>query len=269
MNRIGTQILEQMDVYLHRGSDDDIWAFPTRVDPNYVDWHEVLLRDADLLLNPSYETKKITIELVVLRATEQRLKSVRTLFDAPSIELYVGQFGQTYKLSPLRITGYKHIGGVINKAPGCGILVVELEQSNLPDIYNKMTLPTQKERTQSFITLDGVDLSTYGIVVQQAYDTGLMPHALKRPREVVPSKSISIECTMVSSSIDGLNGNLSALWKAIDKIGSCLLDVAGSSYNVYYTSMTNCSKLLPFRAGNKHFLKFTLNFQTVYEEVKI
>lgn len=265
MNKIGTNILDEKGIYLHRGSDYSIWSFPTRKEPDYTDWHEVTLRDADLISPPEYEPKRITMEFAILRPNADRLKLVRSLFEPRLVEFYLGQLGQVYQLAPLRFTGYNHIGGLVDNAPGCGILGVEFEQRSLPALYRGLAFPIEAETRKCYITLDGVDLSAYGIVVQKAYDTALLPYALKRPTEVVPSKSIAIECTMIATSTKGLKGNLSSLWKAIDKSGSRLLNVAGTANRVYYTHMDETSKLAPFQERSKCFIKFTIHFQTVHK----
>lgn len=263
MNRIDNTSLDEMQVYLHKGSDNEIWAFPARIEPDHNDWYEERLRDADLLLPPSYEKKKLTIEFVILKPTEERLAKVRSLLDHRSITLYVGQFEQAYQLRPLKFVGYRHLGGLVQKAPGAGILSVEFEQEDIPAIYTAEKSSPQPSSYTTYVVLDGADLSQFGVVVNQAYSSALLPQQFKRPDDTLPSNSIAIECTMLADSANSLKGNLAALFQALNQKGSRDLVVAGIKHKVYYTSMKETSKGAPFTRGHKHIIRFTLNFQTV------
>lgn len=265
MNYIDNTQLEAMEVYIRRGGDGEVWSLPEREEPPHNDWHEVALRDADLIDRPTYADRTITLPLVVMRPTEGRLDTVRQLFDHSPITLRVGSLGESYRLHPVGLKEYRHRGSL--SEPRVGVLEVELEQrgEDFAAHYRDLKATPRGGHARSIyssgVRIGGTDLGALGIAVRRAYDTPLRGEIARHPRHGRPSREIALRCSLIGETPAELSGSLRALWDLIDRTGSLALSLeGGESYPVYYKRMTETAR------RGRGVLDFTLTLQTVYDE---
>lgn len=264
-NYIDNTQLEAMEVYIRRGGDGEVWSLPEREEPPHNDWHEVALRDADLLDLPTYADRTITLPLVVMRPTEARLRAVRELFDHSPITLRVGSIGESYRLRPVGLRDYRHRGTL--REPRVGVLEVELEQrgEDFAAHYRDLKATPRRGHARSIyssgVRIGGTDLGTLGIAVRRAYDSPQRGEIAHHPRHPRPSREIALRCSLIGEGPDELSGSLRALWDLLDRTGPLSLSLdGGESYPVYYKRMTETAR------RGRGVLDFTLILQTVYDE---
>ena len=264
-NYIDNTQLEAMGVYIRRGGDGEVWSLPEREEPPHNDWHEVALRDADLLDLPTYADRTITLPLVVMRPTEARLEAVRQLFDHSPITLRVGPLGESYLLHPIGLREYRHRGTL--REPRVGMPEVELEQrgEDFATHYRDLKATPRRGHARSIyssgVQIGGTDLGALGIAVRRAYDTPLRGEIARHPRHARPSREIALRCSLIGEGPDELSGSLRALWDLLDRTGPLDLSLeGGESYPVYYKRMTETAR------RGRGVLDFTLILQTVYDD---
>lgn len=236
------------DLYLQSGWEEVI-AFPKRKSPEYNDWYEEPLRDADLLGTPEYEERLFTLSFLLKRPTIARLDAAKAALDTDLLEL------RGYKLRPVRVDRYDHRGGLLHAAPRYGLLTLLARQypaDFTTALRAESQTPNSELRTPNYgdeASLSGTPLHAVGTLVSHAYSTALQPVLARRPaEEVTPSREIVLSCVHY--------GSLSGLWGLVDRPGALPLLVGGKTHRVYYTEMTD------LRIRPRH-LTFDLHLQTV------
>lgn len=272
---IGSCIIDTVDIsaygaFIERGGSDDFLSFPSRRTPDFNDWAEYDGLDVDLS-DLSFEPKKVSVNYVITADDEttfkHRLNSFKTLHYQPGYrEIYVREFNKTFELRFVGFSRYKQTGGMIKQGSKRGYLTADYMMDDPMQLYSEaISSPVGGGVNSSYVHLNGVDLSQYGIIVQDAYSTVLKPRSLKevltidshyrdgqwadadaedvkkRPQEIV------IECAMLANSVSTLMINLAALFNVMRSTQPIVVDAAGATSQCYYSKMTRFRKDAPFR----------------------
>lgn len=140
--------------------------------------------------------------------------------------------------------------------------------------------PISTRETLAQITLNGYDLSRFGIVVRGIYSTALRPHSPKPVLErkinhitglaadtgAIPkrqARTIEIQCTMIAGTLAELMTNWNALFNNLRITVPVQLGITrtGSVLNCYYSKMTNFKKEMPFSR------KVKVSFNLILQEI--
>lgn len=283
---IGSCIIDTVDIaaygaFIERGGSDDFLSFPDRRTPDFNDWAEYDGLDVDLS-DLSFEAKKVSVDYVITGENEtlfkHRLNSFKTLHYQPGYrQVYVREFNRTFQLRFVGFSRYRHTGGMVNNRNKRGYLTADYVMDDPLQMFSDaISSPVGGVVNNSNISLNMNDLSSYGIIVNDAYSTLLKPRSLKealtyrssfqdgmiadideelkkRPRELM------IDCTMVAASSANLIINLNALFNQMNSTQPVTIDTAGETMNCYYTKMSRFKKEAPF--GRRVRISYTLHLQ--------
>ncbi len=288
----GSVIIDGTDVAdfgatLLRGSDGQLIGFPTRKNPNIIEWEDFdgfeIGSDA-----PTYEARTISLQWFcksVATDFKQRLNDFIALHKTDGyINMYVQELGTTFKLRYQGITAHDQSrGGFSSKLDS----LVKLDKWVKLTIDYVMDEPTQYvdvlepisliPMNTTKVELDSLDLGSYGIIVEDIYSTALRSEikiGVEHTSAYTTGKiigfigkkakqNIDITCTMLGYDKADILGKYKALWTAINKPSvSVKLSEAGRQYTAYYNSMRSVSKA-PFSRDAR--FRFVLEF-VGYEE---
>jgi hypothetical protein len=134
-------------------------------------------------------------------------------------------------------------------------------------------IPRNGRDIPCYVAINGIDLSQFGIIVNQCYNTALLPEPVKPPLSIgisamngllvyppagstYRSKQVIIECTMTADSLDGFYYNYSALFGHMAAQTAIELETEAGTVRCYYSNMTDFVKLAPF--SRRVLVKFNL-----------
>lgn len=283
---VGSCIIDTVDIsaygaFIERGGSDDFLSFPVRRTPDFNDWAEYDGLDVDLS-DLSFEAKKVSVNYVITAPDQtvfkHRLNSFKTLHYQPGYrQIYVKEFNKTFELRFIGFSRYRHTGGMINNRTKRGYLTAEYVMDDPLQMFTgSVGSPVGGGVNHSNIRLNMNDLSSYGIIVNDAYSSLLKPRSLKealtyksnyrdgiitdtdeelkkRPRELM------IDCTMVATSSANMIINLNALFNQMNSTQPVTIDTAGEIMNCYYTKMSRFKKEAPF--DRRVRISYTLHLQ--------
>lgn len=277
--------LATLGIFIERGGSDDFISFPDRRTPDQNDWFEHDGLDVDLS-DCFFDAKTVKVNYVITADNEttfkQRLNSFETLHFATGLrQIFVREFNRTFALRFIGFTDYTHKGGLFNPRKKIGKITAEYSMDNpLQFLAETPTAPTLSRLNLAQITLNGYDLSKFGIVVQDAYSTVLRPRSAKeglvRKTQNVhgvsadtgtvtkkQARQIVIECTMLADTLAEFWTNYTALFNNVRKTTALQLGItrAGTVLNCYFAKMANFKKETPF--GRKIKVSFNLILQEI------
>ena len=284
---IGSCIIDGIDlgtlgIFIERGGSDDFLSFPDRRIPDQNDWAEYDGLDVDLT-DLSFDAKRVRVNYVIIAADEtvfnQRLNSFEALHFAPgSRQIFVREFNRAFSLRFVACHRYQHTGGLANERKKIGKMAADYMMDNPLQLFTQGTNTPVSARNTAHITLNQIDLSRFGIVVQDAYSTALRPRSAKRVLEqrgangiiadvgVAPKKAarqITVECTMIAETLTEFYTNYNALFNNLRTPVAVRLGITrtGTALNCYYLRMTNFRKLAPFSR------KIKVSFNLILQEI--
>jgi hypothetical protein len=224
--------LGTLGIFIERGGSDDFLSFPDRRTPDQNDWWEYDGLDVDLT-DLSFDAKRVRVNYVVIALGEfafnQRLKAFETLHFAPGYrQVLVREFNRTFLLRFVGFSNYAHTGGLANSRKKIGKITVDYMMDNPTQLFTpSVNTPVGTGGSSAQTQLNQIDLSRFGIAVQDVYSAALRPRSAKRTLEqrgangtiadvgVSPKKvarQITVECTMMADSLAEFYVNYAALW---------------------------------------------------------
>lgn len=282
---IGGCIIDTVDIaaygaFIERGGSDDFLSFPDRRMPDFNDWAEHDGLDVDLS-DLSFEAKKVSVNYVITAQNEgtfkQYLNSFKTLhYQTGYRQVYVKEFNRTFELRFVGFSRYRHSGGMVNNRQKRGYLTADYVMDDPLQMFDGVISPVGGGVGDSYVRINMNDLSSYGIVVNDAYSSLLKPRSPKEPLTYISRyadgmfadteseqkkrpRELMIDCTMVASSASNLISNLAALFSQMNSLVPVVVDAAGETMNCYYTKMSRFRKDAPF--SRRVRVSFTLHLQ--------
>lgn len=251
------------------GGDHDFISFPSRKDPKYNDWPE---EDGIEISNddPVFNEKKVTVKYY-LKGDETNFKHrVNSFLDlhvgAGYRSVYVREFGRTFQLRFLGVTGYEQNRGFSRGGEKSVRLDAEYSMDDPVQFLDPLIVtPASGRSIPAQVTLNSVDLAQYGIIVHKVYSTamrlavkqrlitssqymtGLIADVGLTDDIALPPKRqmqrITLECTMIAPDRAAFWNNYNALWSVMSSNTFLLgLPAAMKDFTCYYSSMTGFSK---------------------------
>lgn len=312
----GSCLIDGIDIadfgmFILKDSDYDFLSFPTRKEPQQNNWPEYDGVDADLS-EIYFKEKKVTPRFYIKAETAgQFIDNLNTFYDlisAPGYrQLYSREFDKTFSLRYITCPDYLHKGGLYKEGIKRGELDVEFSMDDPLQIFtdNSILSPslfgsfllnedgsfsgTEDDffvdlgdaviRNHSRVKINGYDLSEFGIVVNQCYNTVLKMPAVKQPltrsferrsgllaytkrERTFDVKQIVIDCTMLSGSRYEFYYNYEALFNNISKTGELTISTYTGDVACYYSAMQNFKKLRPF--NSRILVTFSLVFTLLH-----
>ncbi len=276
--------ISTLGMFILRGGDYDFLSFPERKEPASVNWWERSGIDADLS-DVYFKEKKVVVRFYVAASDADeylyRLDAFNDLISRPGERtLYSREFGRTFRLRYIGSPALIHKGGLYKPAKKRGEIGVEFSMDDPLQIIDDRTIliPTGMRTSASRVSLNGVDLSQFGIIVNECYNTALKLPGAKQPLTRVfdrrtgliayapgirsfETKQIVVECTMVAPSREEFYHNYQALFNNIALPGGLMLETYNGSEKCYYAAMQGFKKLRPFSV--RAMVSFSLVFIVV------
>lgn len=286
---IGACIIDGVDIatlgmFIKKDGDADFIAFPSRKEPLKNDWfeHDGVEVDFDTLV---FEPKKIKVEYYLSAPNstlfKERLNAFQNLHLSAGLrEVYIREIGHTFSLQVISFGKMTQKGGLYKSGRKSATIEVEYLDNSPTDMFwsaiydgvNNSGIPTR-------VLLNGNDMNTYGIIINEFYSTALNLHSPKlgisRDSQFlnganvdvnfVPkkeSRKFSMECTFTAATDIDFRWNYSALFNNFAKKEPLTFTLTnGDVINCYYTGMSNIKKLAPFK--RRILFTFTLNFSEI------
>lgn len=288
---LGSCIIDTVDlaaygIFIERGGSDDFISFPDRRTPDFNDWPDEDGLDVDLT-DLSFEAKTVKVNYVIVADNEatfkSHLNSFETLHFAPGLrQVFVREFNRTFSLRFIGFSDYRHKGGLYNPGRKIGRITAEYSMDDPLQLFtSSVVTPVANRDNLSYVQLNQIDLSRFGIVVRDVYSTALLPRPAKRPLErkiqningviadsaTEPKKrarQIVIECTMLADTLNEFWVNYTALFNNMNTPFMINLDSPhGKTIGCYYSKMANFKKNAPFSRRIK------VSFDLIMQEIRL
>lgn len=278
-------IIDEIDIrtlgmFILRGGSNDFLSFPNRREPDMNDWaeHDGLEVDFSDL---AFSAKKISVHLYIsapdTATFNQRLNAFQALNNQPGYrEIFVKEFNRTFSLRYLGCSDYEHRGGLVKPGKKSGKIVAEYSMDN-PTHFFSTPQPPVGLGAPTHVFLNGIDLSKFGIIVEEVYSTAINPGMLKPVLErsfnhlsgitadvgatmKTQAKVVTIYCVMIAPTLDDFYINYNALFGVMNSPAPIELSTFSNDYLCYYKSMSGFTKYGAF--DRKIKVSFQLNLQT-------
>lgn len=283
----GSVIIDGNDIgdlgmFILKGGDYDFLPFPDRVEPEQNEWHEQDGVDADLS-EVYFKEKKVVVRFYIKAETAgsffDRLTRLYRIISAPGYrQLYSREFGKSFSLRFISCPGYNHRGGMYKEGVKRGEIDVEFSMDDPLQLFTDFEnlIPRNGRHSKTYVSINGYDLSEFGIIVNQCYNTVLRLPTVKVPLIrnirnrngliVYPSaettfekKQTVIDCTMTADNREDFYFNYGALFNHMRMPGSIALSTYAFDDSLcYYSAMQNFVKVRPF--GSRILVRFSLVF---------
>lgn len=297
--------IAQWDMFILQGSDNDFLSFAERKEPSSISWQEYDGLDVDLS-DIYFKAKKVTTRFFIKAHTGDeflyRLNAFyRLISESGDISLYSREFDRTFRLRYVSCPEYRHQNGMYKNGTKRGEITVEFsmddplqlftDSSNLTPVRLGSLLATQEggliisqddflmelqeasKRNNTHVRINELDLSEFGIIVTQCYDTVLNLSAVKSPliydieratglivsyptTTTYEAKQIVIDCVMLANSRLEFYHNYEALFNNLSIKEAIKLETFLGEVDCFYNLMQNFEKTKPFADGIR--LKFSL-----------
>ena len=302
----GSCIIDGFDIddlggFILRGGDYDFLSFPERRDPLSENWFEYDGVDVDLS-EIFFKEKSLTVKFHIKGETSDefiyRLNGFYKRVSAPGYRiLYSREFDRTFRLRFVSCPEYTHRGGLFKPGTKRGTLSVSFsmddplqlftDRSILEPVSLGTLLATESSdlmntedsylielfgadavnrRIPTRVLINGYDLSRFGIIVTQCYNSVLKLSAAKQPltrsfermtgllvsepeQATFEAKQITIECTMLADNRAEFYHNYTALFNNLTLTQSIEVSTLWADNECFYTSMSDFSKFKAFKNG--------------------
>jgi hypothetical protein len=276
--KTGSCIIDGKDIadygmFILRGGDYDLLPFPERTEPVQNDWYEEDGVDADLS-EIYFKEKNVTVRFYIAADTAVEFESnldrfYRMISEPKPREVYIREFDREFTLRYISCPGYAYSGGLYKDGRKSATINVNFTMDNPLQLFNDPEILTPSlSRNKQFVEINGYDLSRFGIVVTQCYNTAMNLPEAKHPltrsfsnrtglevlypagnryvKQTLKNKQIVIECTMMADSPDIFYYNYEALFNNLTRPGAVELSTLYENFDCYYSAMQNFEKLEPF-----------------------
>ncbi len=277
----GTDI-STLGMFIVKGGDDDFVSYPSRREPTQNDWFEYdgLEIDWDSL---TFKSKTVKVQYYIAADDKttfnNHLNAFKNLHLASGLrEIYIREFDRTFNLQYVKVTDYKHSGGLYKSGKKYGYITIEYADNDPVSLFSSdITEPAGGNGITTQVLVNNVDFSNYGIIIKEFYSTALKFSSPKQgiavesayidgvvvDTDFTPTKQsrqFTIECSLLSDSLDEFWQNYTALFNVLSAKESIELSLTnGEVITCYYSSMDNCEKMRPF--NQKIHLGFNLKFK--------
>ena len=283
----GACIIDGVDIYtlgafICRGGDNDFISLPARKDPAENDWPELDGAEVDNN-DPVFAAKKVTVKYY-LKGDQltfvNRLSGFMDLHNQSGYRsVYIREFDKTFLMRFLEISGYSQKRGFSAAGEKSTYIDVVYSMDDPLQFLNPLIiLPEGGRPSDTLVTVNGVDLAEFGIIVNDVYSSALKftvregiisdsqyssgqiaDVAIAHKRKKQPVK---ILCTMICADRDEFMNNYSALWNLISS-GVISIHLPAIDLQCYYSTMSSFEKR-PWTGRAQ--AKFTLDlYANVYE----
>lgn len=311
----GSCIIDGIDIaglgmFILQGGDYDFLSFPERREPPQNDWHEMDGVDADLS-EVYFKEKIVTVRFYIKANTGEEfiynLNAFYELVSAPGHrQLYSREFGKTFLLRYVSCPAFAHTGGMYKAGTKRAEINVEFMMDDPlqifagseiyePSVFGSMLasednylitthdsyiveLDDASQYNSSYVSVNGYDLSEFGIIVNQCYNTVLRMPAAKKPlarsfdyrtglmvypsaRRTFEKKQLIVDCSMRASSRAEFYYNYKALFNNLSAKGAVRISSVLGDTQCYYSAMQNFTKRRPF--SSRVFVTFSLVFTVI------
>jgi hypothetical protein len=261
--------IANLGMFILRGGDYDLFTFPERKPVEQNSWYEEQGAETDLS-EAFFNEKKVTVSFYIrAKAGADFFLNLYSFFDLlvqnTSVELNISEFGKTFTLRYLSCPQYQHRGGMYKLAGDkSGRIEVEFSMDHpLQFLDGDNKQPANGRTSPTFVSLNGMDLKDFGIVVNQCYNTVLQLPKRKQPLTIsarnqtgldvfssdvqtFEEKRVTIDCTMLAENQTQFWHNYEALFNNLRLTQPVTLSTANlDSEPCYYVSMQNFQKLRP------------------------
>jgi hypothetical protein len=251
-----------LGVIILRGGDHGFISFPSRKAPVIIDWPDAngfeIGND-----DPVYNEKKLTVSYY-LKGNEtnfqSRLNSFVSLHEASGYRaIEVREFDQTFQLRYAGVSSFSMNRGFSVTGEKAAKIGIDYVMDDPLQFIGVTTIPTANREIDTQVQISGVDLSAFGIIVQDiysgafklgikdrliyqsAYSTGNIADTSYAPK--TGKQEIIVRCTMICDSRAAFMQNYSALFNKLDFNGFTLgLIAASKQYICYYSAMEGFKK---------------------------
>lgn len=284
----GSCIIDGMDIndfgmFILKGGDNDFLPFPERKKPAQNDWFEEGGLDVDLT-EVYFKEKKLNVKFHIKADAgaefKSRLNNFHSLISAPGYRsLYSREFNKTFSLRYISCPEYNHAGGLFKTGTKRGDLTVEFSMDDPLQLFTnpELLVPIGSGNNQQ-VSVNGYDLSRFGIIVTGCYDTVLKPNAVKTPlvrnierrtgliastpiKSSYQAKQLQIDCTMIAPSRDDFYYNYEALFNNLTLPVPIEVMAGMESRLCYYQNMVSFEKLRPFKY--RSMVRFSLQLMQI------
>lgn len=275
----GTDIAD-LGMFILKGGDGDFIAYPDRKEPLKNDWFEhdgVEIDFSSLTFNP----KKIKVDYYLSAPNtllfKQRLNAFQNLhFASGNRQIFLRQFDYTFSLQFVGVNKMVQKGGLWRDGRKSATLTIEYVDNNPTALFTPSIVTPTGGGILTRVKLNGTDLASYGIKIQDFYSTALnIPNPKlgiatetqfssgavvdvgfapkKQPRK------ISMECTLLADNLQEFWTNYTALFNQLTQPEPLVFTLSnGTQISCYYTNIASFKKIRPF--NSRVYLTFTLNF---------
>lgn len=244
----GRDIYSDFGVIITDGGYDDFFKLPGMVEPDKNDWAEHDGIEVDLS-TPLLQSREISVSFASISSVQWQL--FIEFLTMPGIRtVSIPYLGRTWTLRYDSMTEL----GMYN---GADLFAIKFIEDN-PTIPTA-TVPVGTVPFESVLELDGMSLDKYGIIVEDGLDDFDKTPPLKRNltrtsslingqiydagTAVFAEKEITLQCTMISTSMAGLWTQLDALFAALVQPGERTISRGGRGYSAYYRGCANAQLL--------------------------
>ncbi|WP_026473946.1 hypothetical protein [Alkaliflexus imshenetskii] len=276
---IDTIDIASLGMFIIRGGDSDFVLYPSRREPQSNDWFEHHGQEIDfdgLTFRPKAIRIVYYLSAPDKTSFQNRLNTFETIHFAAGVrQIYVREFNKTFHLRFSSISDFKFSGGLYKSGKKSAYITADYVDDNPEALFHGTWAPSGSGHP-SRVTINNIDMSAYGIIVQEIYNTGLAIRSPKRglvqefanvsgalsdtgfmPKK--EGKQINMECTLIADSILAFWNNYAALFEVISVKAPLQIKLADDSViNCYYSTMLNIRKERSF--ARKIKLGFTLRF---------
>jgi len=257
----GTDIAT-LGVIILRGGDHGFISFPSRKTPTLIDWPDQngfeISTDA-----PVYDAKKLTVTYY-LKGNEtnfqSRLNAFISLYELSGYRaMEVRELDATFQLRYAGVSSFTMNRGFSVTGEKSARISIDYVMDDPIQFIGASTIPTANREIDTKVQVAGIDLSAFGIIVQDvyssalrfgiknrlvhqsSYSTGNIADASYAPKH--GKQELTIRCTMICEERTAFLENYAALFHALDVSSFTLNLVAASKqFKCYYSAMESFKK---------------------------
>lgn len=265
MTRINGVDISSYNIHIARGGLDDFFLLPERDKVEINNWHECDGIEVDLESPIWVSPRKIMITYHLLGGNADQfvanLNSFRMLHEPRIILFQDDAYKISVELEPIAFSDYRHKGGLEYRAPKTATIAVEYLLHRVEQLYNSDG-SCQATSYPTYVSIDNIDLSSYGMIVHEVYSSALLPLSYKGGNlRKDTAKIIQIDCSVVASSMSDIWCSLSHIFSLISQEHTLTIRLKDISYQCYYLK-SESAKVTHFQY-NSVVVSLKLFFQTL------
>jgi len=285
----GSCIIDELDIsdigmFILKGGDLDLIAFPERKEPLKNDWFERDGEDVDLS-EVYFKPKKVTIKFYLNAISGAqfivRLNAFKAALMASGYRsIYVKEYDRTFTLRYVSCSAFTVKGGLMKSGTKSAQLSVDFMDDDPISQFGNSTVPESDKENDAYVKLNDIELKNFGITVKNIYDTalqlndpkaGLIQTSDRMTGQVVDvdfstkkqARKIVVDCYMKAASLAEFYNNYDALFNNLTYTSAIKLTInTNNNLYVYYNSMSGFQKMHAFSSGI--LIQFTLNLTEVF-----